>query len=247
MPATVSCPHCASKLRLPDELPGRAVCCPRCGTTFEVDPPAPPPAEPWPGGPAPATRPEAPPEAPPRRPRLGDVHDDLRPCPACGLYVHCDADRCRFCGEPLAAGGGDVPPAPRARMDAEPHRGGLVLGTGVASLVTVMFFPPAALVLGVVAWVMGQRDLRRIRAGEMDPDGRGPTTAGWICGILGAALGALLMLFCGMIMAFIFMAAERAVPPPRPAPAPGPVRKWAPPNLPPRPADGPVDRDEDDD
>src|SRR5262245_15320044 len=151
MPATVSCPHCGSKLRLPDELPGRAVCCPRCGTTFVVDPPTPAGAEPWPGGPGPAPRPGP----PSRRPRRGDVADDLRPGPACGRDVHRDAARCRFCGESLVDDGGDGPPAPRVRMDAEPHRGGLVLGLGVASLVSVMFFAPAALVLGAVAWVMG--------------------------------------------------------------------------------------------
>src|SRR4051812_38230307 len=98
MPAVVSCPACGSKLRLPDELPGRDVRCPRCDATFDaaappVGAPAAGPAEPVDGPPSPfgdAPPPrDAGPQPPPRRPavpRLNDAHDDLRACPSCGKH-----------------------------------------------------------------------------------------------------------------------------------------------------------------
>ena len=38
--------------------------------------------------------------------------------------------------------------------------------------------------LGIVAWVMGSRDLKEMDAGTMDPAGRGTAQAGKICGII---------------------------------------------------------------
>jgi hypothetical protein len=50
---------------------------------------------------------------------------------------------------------------------------------------------------------MGSRDLKRIRAGEMDPDGEGTTQAGWICGIVGVCLNTLALLVCGGFLGFL--------------------------------------------
>src|SRR5258708_38730582 len=36
----ISCPSCPQKLRVPEELFGRAVKCPKCGATFEAAAPA---------------------------------------------------------------------------------------------------------------------------------------------------------------------------------------------------------------
>src|SRR5207248_2367574 len=44
------------------------------------------------------------------------------------------------------------------------------------------------LVLGIIAWVMGGSDLKQINAGTMDPDGRGMTMGGYVCGIIGTVL-----------------------------------------------------------
>jgi hypothetical protein len=44
---------------------------------------------------------------------------------------------------------------------------------------------------------MGQVDLAKMRAGNMDPEGRGATQGGWICSILGAVLNVLMLLACG--------------------------------------------------
>ena len=78
----------------------------------------------------------------------------------------------------------------------KPHRGSNVLVFGILSIVIC---PP----LGIAAWLMGNNDLREMNAGLMDPSGRGATSAGRICGIIGSLLmilaivliiGALIML-----------------------------------------------------
>lgn len=64
------------------------------------------------------------------------------------------------------------------------HRGTLILVLGVLSLVVCA-------PLGIVAWVMGNTDLREIAAGTMDPAGKDLTTIGRILGMIGTALLAL--------------------------------------------------------
>src|SRR5690349_10448850 len=141
------------------------------------------------------------PPAPPRpEPRPGDGRGDLRECPACGRQVHRDARRCYHCGERFVRDerGRDGLPgltfhAP-VRRDCEPHRGPLVLALGVLSLVLLSICFPVGAVLGLVAWVMGQGDLRKLKRGDMDPAGQGLTQAGWICGIIGTLLNGLFTL-----------------------------------------------------
>jgi hypothetical protein len=62
--------------------------------------------------------------------------------------------------------------------------------------------------LAIVAWVLGQKDERKMEAGTMDPEGRGLVQAGKICGIVGTILNGLYLLGCGGYMGFvIYMAA----------------------------------------
>ena len=61
---------------------------------------------------------------------------------------------------------------------AVPHRGGLILGLGLAGLLV------NCPILSVMAWVMGSGDLEEIRRGRMDPSGQGATQAGRILGII---------------------------------------------------------------
>jgi hypothetical protein len=63
----------------------------------------------------------------------------------------------------------------------KPHRGTLILVFGILSL--VLCAP-----LGIVAWVMGNNDLKQMESGAMDPTGRSLTNAGRICGIIGTIL-----------------------------------------------------------
>ena len=60
----------------------------------------------------------------------------------------------------------------------KPHRGTLILILGILSLVVCGFFA------GIPAWIMGSKDLKEMNAGIMDPEGRGITTAGKICGMI---------------------------------------------------------------
>lgn len=59
-----------------------------------------------------------------------------------------------------------------------PHRGVLILVLGILSWVLGCF------IFGIVAWVMGNGDLRAMDAGQMDPEGRGMTQAGKIVGMI---------------------------------------------------------------
>jgi hypothetical protein len=44
---------------------------------------------------------------------------------------------------------------------------------------------------------MGTADLRKMQQGIMDPQGKGITQSGWICGITGTILCSLIGLTCG--------------------------------------------------
>jgi len=86
---------------------------------------------------------------------------------------------------------------PAEQQPLRPHRGTLILVLGILGLV-------CCFICGIVAWVMGNNDLRDIDAGRIDPSGRGLTQAGKICGmigvilwIVGLAIQVLLMLFFG--------------------------------------------------
>ena len=81
-------------------------------------------------------------------------------------------------------------PARRGRPAAlQPHRGTMILVFGILSLVICGL-------LGPFAWVMGNNDLRDMRAGRMDPEGEGITNAGRICGMIGSILGILQLVCC---------------------------------------------------
>lgn len=68
-----------------------------------------------------------------------------------------------------------------ARANLAPHRGTLILVLGILGLVA---FGP----LGIVAWVLGNGDLKEIREGRMDPEGEGTTNAGRICGMIASIM-----------------------------------------------------------
>ena len=66
----------------------------------------------------------------------------------------------------------------------KPHRAVVILVFGILSFAVCPFF-------GVVAWVMGNNDLREMDNGWMDPSGRDMTQAGRICGMVGTGVLAL--------------------------------------------------------
>ena len=79
---------------------------------------------------------------------------------------------------PMGSGGGPG--------GGRPHRGGMILTFGILGIVLSCCI--VGLIFGIVAWVMGNGDLKSMQAGQMDSSGEGMTNAGKICGIIGVAL-----------------------------------------------------------
>lgn len=74
------------------------------------------------------------------------------------------------------------PAYPSVASSYMPHRGAAVLVLGILGLAT------GCGILGIIAWVMGTKDLRLMAAGQMDRAGESTTKAGRICGIIAALL-----------------------------------------------------------
>ena len=87
-------------------------------------------------------------------------------------------------------------PQSRYRYTAH-HRGVTVLVLGI--LGWAGFCP----LFGAAAWVTGSSDLREMRAGRMDPSGRGLTQAGMILGMVETLIAV------GGIMVFLFVGLAR--------------------------------------
>ncbi len=93
----------------------------------------------------------------------------------------------------------EPPPLPAARP-LKPHRGTLVLVFGILGV-------PVCVFCGIIAWVMGSNDLREMKAGTMDPSGRGLTKAGKICGMVGTFFW--LAMFCLFVVIDLLPALAR--------------------------------------
>lgn len=228
MSIIADCQSCGRKLRVPDELLGRAVKCPTCGKEFEAR-----------ADTAPALQvvSETNAAAPAPPPLLEEEPaEDTKHCRGCGRTLPRAAQRCPHCDEDLRGSGAgrrpwesDPPPSydsgrpwdqPALRRDCEPERGGLILTLGILSL----FLPLLGPVLGITALVMAIGDMRNMRLGQMDPRGMNATQAGMICGIIGTVLEGFLSLCCGFCLLGAIVPAA-APPPPAPPPRPVPPPK----------------------
>lgn len=86
----------------------------------------------------------------------------------------------------------------------KPHRGTMILVFGILGFVVCFIF-------GIVAWVMGNADMKEMDAGTMDPTGRGMTQAGKICGMISTILAAcIIVLYLIIIIIGIGAAAAGA-------------------------------------
>jgi len=79
-----------------------------------------------------------------------------------------------------------------------PHRGATVLVLGILGLVLCV-------ICGIIAWVMGNEDIRQMEAGQMDPSGLSLTKAGKTCGIVSVAINCFvlaiwLLFICGGVL-----------------------------------------------
>ncbi|HLW67796.1 MAG TPA: DUF4190 domain-containing protein [Gemmataceae bacterium] len=184
MPTQVACPSCSQQLRVPDDLMGREVKCPKCGTTFVGGAIAETATATLPGEPNRAVsegvREERESPLPPRR----EEHEPSRPSRRLPPDLDDDFDD-------------DDDYEPRRRRSFAAHRGGLILTFGILGL--VFLFLCGLPVFSVPALIMGHIDLKAMRQGQMDPDGRGMTMAGYIMGIIGTGLFVLAII--GLIIA----------------------------------------------
>jgi hypothetical protein len=79
-----------------------------------------------------------------------------------------------------------------------PHRGVLILVLGILGIV-------CCFICGIIAWVMGNNDMREIDAGRMDQTGRGLTQAGKICGMVGVILSVVGVVVIVINLIFMLM------------------------------------------
>jgi hypothetical protein len=168
MAEMVACPSCQRKLQVPEQYLGQKVQCPECrhmftatATTMTAEPPAKPEVK---DAPKPRRYDDLDVELPRRRRGYRDDFDD-------------DLDDDDYGGFHVGR---------RGRYP--PHRGGMVLALGLVALVGGMSFFGLPFLLGPVAWTLGAWDLREMREGRMDPEGRGLTQAGVVCGAVATAL-----------------------------------------------------------
>jgi hypothetical protein len=190
-----ACPACRQVLE--DLEPGAISTCRHCGQALRVPAPDAVTASPPPPAPRPAGRGEA--------ERCYECDGPLRAgdrvCP------HCDARQpATFEDDEDVPRGRPLPPG------VKPHRGGLVLGLGIAavslagvgafSLLTCCALPflVASLPLGPLAWVFGRQDLKEMRAGTMDRSGEGQTRGGHICAVIATALSATVLVVYLLVM-----------------------------------------------
>jgi hypothetical protein len=110
----------------------------------------------------------------------------------------------------------------------QPHRGAIVLTTGIVGTVLGVLgipilacCPPVGfgesllgLACSLVALILGVRDLRGMREGLMDPEGKGLTQGGFICGIIGTVINAIVTIISliTLILMLILIAAAPSTP-----------------------------------
>jgi predicted Zn finger-like uncharacterized protein len=186
MATNVDCPSCEQKLRVPEDLLGRKVKCPTCKTMFKAtasglkETAESPPVEEEEEAPfknlsgLSASKRSNPPSKRSAPSRDDDEEDDSD-----------DEDR------PRRSSGRNLRKSRRIRRNnLPPHKGVIILILGIVGLVA---FP----ILCPIAWIMGNIDIKEIRAGRMDPEGESMTNIGRILGMVGTILhGLAIIAFC---------------------------------------------------
>lgn len=205
----LTCPSCGCSVQTADALLGRRVRCFACQHTFLATP----------GRVAPPTPPaQRSGELGCRRGRPRDEDQDFDSgeygpfCPGCGRRIGWRDLSCPHCGEELEpeneARSARRQAIDRIRRDYEPHRGGLIFALGNVSMIvgglSLCTFGMGAVVsvpVGILAWLMANRDLELMREGRLDPRGKRQTETGRT----GAVAGVILGLIFGAIYALLWL------------------------------------------
>lgn len=204
MSFVAECPSCGQKLKVPDNLTGKKVRCSKCQGTFTAEGTnaAPPPPE--------ASRQR---ESVRERPDRDDNIDfgaeqEERPARRSSRRTSRRADE-------FDDGGDD---------HHAPGRGGMILTFGIVSIAMAvmslvstflcnMFLPIVGtiggilfvilgIVFGLMAWMMGSGDLKKIRSGQISRAAEGSTKGGHITGIIGTILN-ILQIVCACVMMIV--------------------------------------------
>ena len=115
----------------------------------------------------------------------------------------------------------EAPVRKRSRDSVEPHRGVLVLILGIASVAMPFIgFAVIGFVPGILAWIFGKNDLKKMDEGTMDTEGRSNTNLGKILGLVGMIInGGALLVGCAIVILWLvlgvalFSAASKSMPP----------------------------------
>ena len=171
MAQILACPNCQRQLQIPESFTGQLVQCPDCRHQFEAQ------------APAAAVQSAAPKAAPSKAGKKFEDEEDER-----------ESYGRRRRDDEYDDDVDDLRISRRKRQ--EPHRGVVVLVLGILSICCV-----GAPVTGIIAWVLGNNDLRAMDEGRMDPTGRGQTQTGKILGMISTILSILGALgYCLLIL-----------------------------------------------
>ena len=171
------CQSCQKTLRVPDEFAGRKAKCPNCQMILQV-PDGSETVEPLEEQPPIASPPDD----------FADSSSSSSPQPSYGRSSAPNLS-------PFASSNpyGRPPSQPPYRNQYSgglPHRGGLILGLGIGSIVTCNM----CFILGTLSLVLGLIDLKAMKAGQMDSRGYGLTLTGTIMGGVMTVVAAIYVL-----------------------------------------------------
>lgn len=173
------CQGCQKTLRVPDEFAGRKARCPNCQTILQV---------------APADETVETQQVQPPIESSPDLFAGLDSSPipdsSRSSYGQDSAPNPSPFANSNPYSSPQQQPQSRQGSGGAPHRGGLVLGLGVAA-----FLCNFCLIPGILALTLGLNDLKAMKAGRMDDEGHGLTLAGTILGGIATGLAALVFLF----------------------------------------------------
>jgi DNA-directed RNA polymerase subunit RPC12/RpoP len=217
--AFCECPTCHVTLNVPEQMIGHMVTCPKCQTIFAAlsddDPKDKSDVDSFVRSETKARQPHRD-ESESSQADLDESRSrergvDEKYCHECGAVIRARAEICPNCGV-------RQPRQFREGSSLEPHRGTAILVMGILglvfcplSLVVGLVFWPCGLLgllglpFGLIAWLWANEDLRKMNKGIMDPEGRGSTQAGKICGMIPTiiflvAIGLYVLLFFLLIV-----------------------------------------------